>query len=155
MAIYENLFSTRSVILAKYEFEKFCNDKNIRFEYKYHLHDAALKYMYVIQRIEKFLETSKNVNVLDMGCGNGYMLHLLNKAFELSGTGFDPVLRHKKVRLNNLRVHGFSNKINLLPLNHLQFMHKVKSKFDIVIDLCAITHFDTRSMKKVNSSWIL
>ena len=139
--------------MAKHEFEKFSNDRAIGFKYKYHLHDAALKYMYTIQRIEKFLETNKNVNVLDMGCGDGSMLNILNQAFGLSGTGFDPILRHKRIRLNNLRVHKFSNRSNLLPLNHLEFMNKVKSKFDIVIDLCAVTHFDTRSMKKVNASW--
>lgn len=149
----KNYFTTKSAILAKHEFEKFSNESGIRFEYKYHLHDAALKYIYVIQRIEKFLETSHNVNVLDMGCGSGSMLNILNKVFGLSGTGFDPILRHRRVRLNNLRVHKFSNKVKLLPLNHKEFMHNVKSDFDIVIDLCAVTHFDTRSHEKVNASW--
>ena len=96
--IDSNLFSTKSAIFAKYEFEKFRNDKNIRFNYKYHTHDAALKYMYVIKRVERFLETRTNVKVLDMGCGDGSMLHILNKSFGISGVGFDPILRSKRMR---------------------------------------------------------
>ena len=151
--IDKNLFTTRSAVLAKYEFEKFSNDKNIRFNYKHHSHDGALKYMYTIQRVERFLETGKNFKILDMGCGDGSMLNILNKSFGISGVGFDPILRHKRVRLNNLRTRGFSNMVNLMALNHLDFMRKVKSKFDIIIDLCAVTHFDTKCTKKVNSSW--
>jgi cyclopropane fatty-acyl-phospholipid synthase-like methyltransferase len=148
-----NLFSTRSAIFAKYEFEKFRNERNIRFNYKYHTHDAALKYMYVIKRVERFLENRTNVKVLDMGCGDGSMLHILNKSFGVSGVGFDPILKSKKMRLNNLRLHGFSSSINLIALNHLDFMHKTNGKFDIIIDLCAVTHFDTKCIKKINSSW--
>jgi len=88
-----------------------------------------------------------------MGCGDGSMLRILNKSFGLNGVGFDPILRYKRVRLKNLISQGFSKSVKLVALNHLQFMHKFKSKFDIVIDLCAVTHFDTKCMKKVNSSW--
>ena len=151
--IDSNLFSTKSAIFAKYEFEKFRNVKNIRFNYKYHTHDAALKYMYVIKRVERFLETRTNIKVLDMGCGDGSMLHILNKSFGISGVGFDPILRSKKNRLNNLRMNGFSSSVNLMALNHLDFMRKTNYKFDIIIDLCSVTHFDTKCMKKVNTSW--
>jgi cyclopropane fatty-acyl-phospholipid synthase-like methyltransferase len=153
MMIDPNLFSTKSAIFAKYEFEKFRNNKNIRFNYKYHTHDAALKYMYVINRVERFLQTRPNAKVLDMGCGDGSMLHILSKSFGISGVGFDPILKSKRMRLNNLRIHGYSRSINLMALNHLDFMRKTKDKFDIVIDLCAVTHFDTKCLKKINNSW--
>jgi len=148
-----NLFSTKSAIFAKYEFEKFRNDKNIRFNYKYHTHDAALKYMYVIKRVERFLETRTNVEVLDLGCGDGSMLYILNKSFGISGVGFDPILNSKKIRLYNLKNHGLLKDINLMTLNHLDFKRKINKKFDVIIDICSVTHFDTNCVKKINSGW--
>ena len=103
----KNLFNLNDSVLAKYELEKFISKNKIRFNYKYHTHDSALKHMYIISRIESFLQNNdKSINVLDIGCGNGDALRIVNKvilplengktAWFFHGDVFDITMQHSK-----------------------------------------------------------
>ena len=151
----KNLFNLNDSVLAKYELEKFISKNKIRFNYKYHTHDSALKYMYIISRIESFLQNNdKSINVLDIGCGNGDALRMVNKVYGAKSIGFDPILGNHRIRISNLRKRLLINNPKLLNSTHDAFLRNHKGKkFDLIIDLCAVTHFDTTEFKSLNLGW--
>ena len=151
----KNLFNLNDSVLAKYELEKFISKNKIRFNYKYHTHDSALKHMYIISRIESFLQNNdKSINVLDIGCGNGDALRIVNKVYGAKSIGFDPILGNHRIRISNLRKRLLINNPKLLNSTHDAFLRNHKGKkFDLIIDLCAVTHFDTSKYKNLNLGW--
>jgi SAM-dependent methyltransferase len=153
MGLIKNVFEVNDCVLAKYKFEIFRAREKISFDYKYHTHDAALKYMYVLDRIQNILATEPVIEILDMGCGNGAMLNIIKKAFNIRGTGFDPILGNKKIRIYNFKEFGLQKRPIYLPINHLEFIKTNRKVFDVVIDLCAVTHFDPICYKQVNNGW--
>jgi SAM-dependent methyltransferase len=150
-----NLFNSNDAVLAKYELEKFISINKIRFNYKYHTHDSALKHMYILSRIESFLQNNnKSINVLDVGCGNGDALRMINKVYGAKSIGFDPILGNRRIRISNLRKRLLKNNPKLLNSTHDAFLQNHKDKkFDLIIDLCAVTHFDTTEFKSLNLGW--
>jgi SAM-dependent methyltransferase len=156
----KTIFNTNDAIVSKFEFEKFRSDKPIPFSYKYHTHDAALKYWYVINTIKNNKPNNKKYfNILDLGCGVGDMLRILQGTFMAHGVGFDPMLGDLKVKIRNVISQSSpfkikkSGRIQLFSMSHLEFQKHNEMKFDFVIDLCSVTHFDTRRYKNVNYGW--
>jgi SAM-dependent methyltransferase len=151
----ENLFNSNDAVLAKYELEKFISKNKIKFNYKYHTHDSALKHMYILSRVESFLQkNNKSITVLDIGCGNGDALRIINKVYGSKSIGFDPILGNRRIRISNLRKRLLKNNPKLLNSTHEAFLQNYKGKkFDLIIDLCAVTHFDTTRSKSLNLGW--
>lgn len=151
----KDLFHTDDAILSKFEFENFRKEKSIPFSYKYHTHDAALKYWYVLNALENYKpENKQDFKILDLGCGEGDMLRIIDKVFMTQGVGFDPILGNLKVKIKNfISYPNLFNRVSFFPMSHLEFQKYNHSKFDFVIDLCAVTHFDTRKYQNVNYGW--
>ena len=151
----KKMFNTTDAILSKFEFENFRKEKSIPFNYKYHTHDAALKYWYVLSALEKYKPKNEQYfKILDLGCGNGDMLRIIDATFMAKGVGFDPILRNFNIKIKNLISHPYLiNRVSLFSMSHLEFQQLNNKKFDFVIDLCSVTHFDTRKYQNVNYGW--
>ncbi len=152
-----NSFTTLDSIIAKYEFSKYRNLNKVYFSYKYEVHDACLKYTYILQRIKSFienLEDSRNLRILEMGCGNGHLLRIISNEYNFKCFGFDPILKSPRVKLQKFQRDRFK-RINykLESKNHIDFMKNNKNKFDIVYDACSLTHFDTTRHEEINLGW--
>lgn len=152
-----NTFSIRDSILAKFEFAKFRESNKVYFDYRYNVSDAALKYLYILQRIQNYVNdfnNNKEIRVLELGCGDGHLLGIINQKFNISCTGFDPILRTLRVRLSNLRRDKFRNQNELFGCNHTQFYEINSERYDIIFDSCSLTHFDTTFSDNLNLGWI-
>ncbi len=152
-----NTFSIKDSILAKFEFAKFRESNKVYFDHRYNVSDAALKYLYILQGIQNYVNkfnNNKKIRVLELGCGDGHLLRIINQKFNIRCTGFDPILRSPRVKFSNLRRDKFGNRNELLSVNHIQF-HEINSeRYDIIFDSCSLTHFDTTVSGDLNSGWI-
>lgn len=149
-------FTLKDSILAKYELSKFIETNKIYFSYKYSVSDAALKYMYILQRISDKIKTMEHqgaLNILELGCGDGHLLRIINTSFGHKCTGFDPILKSKRVKFSNLIRDKLKSYGKLVASDHLHFTKVNSTKFDIVYDACSLTHFDTNPDDKINSGW--
>lgn len=144
-------------ILAKNEFDKYRNEKKVYFNYKYHVTDASLKYMYILQRIENYLKFSgenRDISILEVGCGDGHLLKIISDNYNVNCFGFDPITKDIRVKLLKFKRDKFRNqKYKLSSKNHVSFTKKNRNQFDIIYDACALTHFDTTKIGEINLGW--
>jgi SAM-dependent methyltransferase len=144
-------------ILAKNEFDKYRNAKKVYFDYKYHVTDACLKYLYILQRIENyvnFLGKNRDISILEVGCGNGHLLKIISNQYNVNCLGFDPILKDIRVKLLKFKRDRFRNqKYKLIAKDHMSFAKNNRNKFDIIYDACALTHFDTTKSGEINLGW--
>jgi SAM-dependent methyltransferase len=134
-------FTNRDAAFAKFKFLEFREKYGVRFDYKYEVSDAALKYFYVLSQIEIFMANKNKIRLLEVGCGSGHLIKIISKIFNIHSEGFDPILVSRKFRAREaLKLNRVKN-CKLWPLNNLEFEAANKNKFDLIIDLCAATHF--------------
>lgn len=148
-------FSILDSIKAKYEFAKFREMNNVYFSYKYLVSDAALKYIYILQRIEEKLGNSENkkLRILELGCGDGHLMRILNLKYNLNCTGFDPILKSLRVKFSIIRRDKLRKYGKLLDVNHENFSKINYENFDIIYDSCSLTHFNTGKINEINLGW--
>ena len=154
------MFTYRDAYEARYYFEKLRIQNAFRFHWHYNILEATLKNAYIAQRIEEEASAKQILNILDMGCGNGHVSHWIVKLAKTNTLGFDPSISYRdflsntKINLQN-RFGGVKVKSKLVRTNHLGFFARNKSKFDIIIDNCSVTHFDTKPNLNVNNGWLM
>jgi SAM-dependent methyltransferase len=151
-----NTFTLVDSILAKFEFAKFRENNQVYYSHRYNVSDAALKYLYILQRVENkinSLDRSNQIKVLELGCGDGHLLRIINQTFNVKCIGFDPILKTRRVKVNNLIRDKFLNQNKLFPCYHDEFIAKNTHRFDIIVDSCSLTHFDTKIDGEINKGW--
>jgi SAM-dependent methyltransferase len=154
------MFTFGQAYLAKYEFDRLRKNQKLLFDYQYNITESILKYYYIVQQILKFQQAKpQDIIVLDLGCGNG---HLSKIIVQLTGAvcyGFDPRIS-VKVKLNTLKFNLQNilakrpGRIKLYKMDHLNFFEKNSLKFDVVIDSCSVTHFNTNKFNNINEGWM-
>jgi SAM-dependent methyltransferase len=150
-------FTLSDSIIAKFEFAKFRDSNSVYFDYRYNVSDAALKYLYILQRIENKINHSdkeSEFRILELGCGDGHLLKIINQKFKSKCTGFDPILKTFRVKVSNFKRDKLKNQNRLLSVNHEEFTKMNSTKYDIVFDSCSLTHFDTTIIGSLNQGWL-
>jgi|LakMenEpi03Aug12_release.lakeMendotaPanAssembly.Ray.scaffolds.fasta_scaffold416029_2 SAM-dependent methyltransferase len=152
------MFRFEDVYAAKFYFDRYRIDHNIWFNWHYNILEAVIKNAYIAQHVESFCKSKKINNVLDLGCGNGHVSQFLALSNQCLVNGFDPKITNK-VRLINLKfnikskLHKNNGRTYLHKAKHIDFFLKNKLKFDVIIDNCSVTHFDTKKENAVNAGW--
>jgi SAM-dependent methyltransferase len=156
------MFNYEDAIQSKYYFDRLRQEKGLWFDWHYNILEAVIKNAYVVQQVQQaqqVYQKSQPMTVLDLGCGNGHICRSLSKIIEGSFVGFDTNI-NLYTKVYNLRFMISSLramrqvKIKFYRLSHIDFFKKFYGKkFDVIIDNCSVTHFDTRSKGYVNSGW--
>jgi SAM-dependent methyltransferase len=148
-------FTNCDAALAKYKFLELREQYGIKFDYKYEVTDAALKYYYVLSHIKAFVKDKKEIRLLEVGCGSGHLIKIISNIFNIQTEGFDPILKNSKVRIRESIKLRRPKNCKLWPLNNLDFEARNENNFDLIIDLCAVTHFNTVSQSpyELDSGW--
>jgi SAM-dependent methyltransferase len=148
-------FTNRDAAIAKYKFLELRERYGIKFDYKYEVSDAALKYYYVLSHVEAFVKNKKEIKLLEVGCGSGHLIKIISNIFNIQSEGFDPILKNSKVRIRESIKLRKPKNCKLWRLNNLDFEARNENNFDLIIDLCAVTHFNvvSQSPYRFDSGW--
>lgn len=145
---------------GKFYFDRLRKNTEFEFHWHYNILEATIKNAYIFQKILENLDQRKPLHILDLGCGNGHVSRNLHKITGANVIGIDPSVsnRIKWINFRRLIRHSkkFNNPVKLLKMNHEEFFKNYKFKsnlFDLIIDNCSVTHFDTRKTDLVNKGW--
>jgi len=152
------MFKFGDAYAAKFYFDRFRKENDIWFHWHYNITEAVVKNAYIAQQVNHFADGQDIFSILDLGCGNGHVSRFLAKTQQCKVVGFDIGVTSKIQKLNlkfNLKskFKGYNCKTTLFKANHNEFFSKNKIKFDLIIDNCSVTHFDTSKSGKSNVGW--
>jgi SAM-dependent methyltransferase len=152
------MFSFEDAYAAKFYFDRYRRENNVWFHWHYNILEAVVKNAYIAQQTQKFSSTKKISSILDLGCGSGHVARFLAKTHRTKVIGFDLGVNTKIKSLNfkfNLKslIKNYNCRTTMIKSDHKNFLSKNKRKFDLIIDNCSVTHFDTSACGKSNSGW--
>jgi SAM-dependent methyltransferase len=134
--------------------------RKLNFHWHYNILEATVKNAYILQSIDEISEKQKIRRVLDMGCGNGHVSKFIVQSTGADCVGFDPNINIKtklsifKFNLKN-KIRKKNGRITVYKMNHIAFFNKnQKEKFDVIVDNCSVTHFDTKASGEINLGWV-
>jgi SAM-dependent methyltransferase len=153
------LFSYQDAFQSKYYFDRLRQRKNIPFHWHYNILEAVIKNAYIVQQVQKLNNDNKIYNILDLGCGSGHVSMAIGRVINAQIIGFDlninwqTRLDSQKYNLKNY-LTGNTSSIKIFKCSHVDFFTKHNDiKFDIIIDNCSVTHFDTKPINGINIGW--
>ena len=92
---------------------------------------------YWLTKLQKKYFYNKNLHILDIGCGNGYLLENLSREGYTNLYGID--LELSQIKLNS--------KVKYSILNSSQ-LYKIKQKFDVIMCFHVLEHLETKDLSK-------
>ena len=90
--------------------------------------------------LKKQINFTKEMNILDIGCGRGKIISVLSKKYQMVNLplGID-IVKHKDIE----------KKIRFIKINALNYLSKTKEKFDIILFKQSIHFFKLVEIKKI------
>lgn len=152
------MFSFEDAYAAKFYFDRYRRENDIWFHWHYNILEAVVKNAYIAQQAQILSNRKKISSILDLGCGNGHVARFLAKTHRTRVIGFDlgvnPTIQaiNFKFNLKSL-IKNYNCRTTLVKSDHKNFLLKNKKKYDLIIDNCSVTHFDTNACGKSNSGW--
>jgi len=152
------MFTFKDAYASKFYFDRYRVQQKYRFHWHYNILEAVIKNTYISQQVNVHAGNHKIKNILDMGCGNGHVLQFLAQTHRCNAVGFDPKADYKIKLLNSkfnlkAKIRRYGCRTKIYRETHAEFFMSNKIKFDIIIDNCSVTHFDTQKQKEVNAGW--
>jgi ubiquinone/menaquinone biosynthesis C-methylase UbiE len=94
----------------------------------------------IIHFLEKKINFSKEIKILDIGCGRGKIISALSKKYKMNHLpqGID-IVNHKDI----------TKKINFTKINALKYLDKTNKKFDLILFKQSIHFFKLKEIKKI------
>lgn len=105
--------------------------------------DAMVKWMSVIEQFERI--GKNNLKVIDLGCGTGCTPHIISD------------MGNEVIGVDNFYEYHFckGSKMTMVKANCFDYLKSIEdATYDVAIDVCAVTHFDTRGDDEIgNYGW--
>lgn len=141
---------TANKILTKKDVEwakKIIAERNYRVNYPHidlwDKDDACVKWMSVLEMFESLQKS--NLKVIDMGCGTGCTPHIISD------------MNNDVVAIDSYYDYHFckNSNVNMIKSDIFDYLKNVENEtYDVAIDVCAVTHFDTRYDSEIeNYGW--
>ena len=94
----------------------------------------------IIHFLEKKINFSKEIKILDIGCGRGKIISALSKKYQMKHLpqGID-IVNHKDI----------AKKIKFTKINALKYLDKTNKKFDLILFKQSIHFFKLKEIKKI------
>jgi len=94
----------------------------------------------IIHFLEKEINFSKEIKILDIGCGRGKIISALSQKYQMKHLphGID-IVNHKEI----------AKKIKFTKINALKYLDKTNKKFDLILFKQSIHFFKLKEIKKI------
>jgi len=94
----------------------------------------------IVNFLEKRIKFSKEIKILDIGCGRGKIISTFSKKYQMSNLplGID-IVDHKNATRN----------IKFVKINAVKYLRKTKEKFDLILFKQSIHFFKFFEIKKI------
>lgn len=152
------MFTFEDAYASKFYFDRYRMQQKYWFHWHYNILEAVIKNAYISQQANVYAANHKIKNILDMGCGTGHVSRFLAQTHRCNTFGFDPNSNYK-IKLLNLKfnlkaeIRRYDCRTKIKRETHAEFFASNKIRFDIIIDNCSVTHFDTQKHEDVNAGW--
>ncbi len=120
-----------------------------------HLRNKINHYYYspIKSVLKKHLKYNNNLELIEIGCGNSYWLPWFSKEYSYHINGIDTSIKGchlAEERLNNAKCSG-----NIVCEDFFNYYNKMTSKYDILISMGFIEHFeDTNTILKLFKKYL-
>ena len=120
--------------------------------------EAVIKNTYIVQQVQLLSDETKDYDILDLGCGSGHVSMAIGRLNKARLIGFDlKVSRSTRINIHKYNLKNMlmrnPSKVQITRSSHIDFFLKSKQKFDLIIDNCLVTHFDTSPSNSINQGW--
>ena len=90
--------------------------------------------------LKKQINFSKEIKILDIGCGRGNIISTLSKEYQMNNlpVGID-IIKHKNI----------AKRIKFIKINALKYLEKTSEKFDVILVKQSIHFFKSLEIKKI------
>jgi len=152
------LFRYRDAFQSKFYFDRLRQRNDIPFHWHYNILEAVIKNAYIVQQVQLLSDETKDYDILDLGCGSGHVSMAIGRLNKARLIGFDlKVSRSTRINIHKYNLKNMlmrnPSKVQITRSSHIDFFLKSKQKFDLIIDNCSVTHFDTSPSNSINQGW--